>query len=203
MSTMELHHERRRYFRIPDRVALQARELQPNELADHLDAPANANQLLGLAQSFALQRERLMPLRRRIDKQIPELAEYLDMLESHIYELSGFVQQLVHEQSTTGPEAPTHDVDLSAQGIRFQSPEPFGLEAAVQLDLTLFPERISLVIIGTVVDCGMNDDGTWNVALDFEFIGDREREILVKHVHTVQLAELQRNKSTKRAGATA
>ncbi len=203
MSMTDSMIERRRYFRVFDRVALAARELLPAEFAEQLETGHKPNDVTTIAQRFSAQRERLLPLRRRLEKQLPELSNYLDVLDNQLKELANLVQELLREQNPATPPAPTHEVDISAQGIRFHAPEPFGIEATVELTLTLYPEHITLIVLGTVVDCGMNDDGTWNVALDFEFIGDEEREILVKHVHTVQLATLQRNKFAQRETAVA
>ncbi len=186
--------ERRRYFRVADQVALEVRELQPQELAEQLEGSHTPELTACLPQRLIMQREQLLPWRQRIERQYPEVAEYLAVLEGQLANLTDLVYRLIQELAPPTPAEATHAVDLSAQGIRFRNNEPFGLQAAVELKLTLFPERLTLYILATVVDCNMQDDGNWDVALDFEFIGDDEREALIKHVNNVQMASLQQAK---------
>ncbi len=185
-----MQNERRRYFRIEDQVSLQTRLINPADLECELkDFWVDRHQFF-IRNEFNHNLNEHMADFRAIQAKMPELARYLGVLEGQIEHLT---RALIPEQAPTLNQ--DVQVSLSAQGISFTTDEVFKPVDVVELGLTLQPSHQELVIFARVVlvedteDTGL-DGGQYRVSLDFEFIHDVDREILVKHIHQKQISAL-------------
>ncbi|MCP4487916.1 MAG: hypothetical protein GY820_11445 [Gammaproteobacteria bacterium] len=186
-----MSNDRRRYFRIEDRVLMQTRLINPTELEQKLeDFWANRHQFF-IRNEFNHNLNEHIADFRAIQNKMPELARYLEVLQRQIDHLTSTV---LPEQSPTFKQ--DINVSLSAQGISFTTDEVFKPVDVVELSLKLQPSHQELVILARVVlvedinDIDFQDNSLHRISLDFEFIHDADREILVKHIHEKQIRAL-------------
>ena len=188
-----MSNDRRRFYRIEDRVYLQTRKVKPDELESKLEDFWSNQYQFAIRNEFNSRLDEHLADLHAIQNKMPELARYLGVLQEQIDRLT---EKVLPEQDTT----PGNDirVSLSAQGISFITDEDYRPVDVVELSLRLQPSRQELIIFARVVLVEDHDDsdtpdefGRYRVSMDFEHIHDADREILVKHVHNKQLRTLQ------------
>ena len=182
--------ERRRYYRIDDYVALKVVALSEAELADRLAQSERDDASTLLMNRLRLQRDKHLPNLRAAQQRYPEIASYLVLLEEQIELLA----RVVTNQQDDLPDSPTDPVNLSAQGIRFNHATPMEAGDAMELHIKLFPSLVRVVVQGHVVNCaaiGADEGGEeFSIAADFTHIREEDRELLVKHIHRLQIDTL-------------
>ncbi len=179
--------ERRRFYRIEDIVSMKT------EVVDESEAPERIKQFWQEQHQFSIRNDFNYKLEQHqadlkaIKTKMPELGRYLSILQEQLDILTDKI--LEDEDKFTDLE---HQVNLSAQGIAFVSPEAAQHGDILELHLKLNPGRQKIVIFARVVSCEPVEDptGHYNIALDFEHIHEADREIIVKHVHGKQLTAL-------------
>lgn len=178
--------ERRRYFRIDDNLALVVRRLNKTRFDEELIGFEERRESLCVSNSIEYEQEKLLPLRRSVEENFPEVAEYIAFLEKRIDALSLAI--MADDEKALEP---AQRVNISAQGIRFYSSGSFNTDDMVELQIRLKPSRKRLLIIGTVIWClndsNVSDDAHYAVAVDFSHINEADREVLVKHILKKQL----------------
>ncbi len=181
--------ERRRFFRIDDRVALSMCLLS----AEESDAKIKEFWRTALTGSrrnqYNSQIEHHSIDLFKIKKSMPEVSRYLIFLEEQVGYLSDKVD-------TDEREIPLMEVDvnLSAQGIAFDSRQRVPADSLVELEVKLLPSGYCLSSIARAVN--VDEDATESIeevrlSLDFENIREADREILVKHIHARQIEALR------------
>ncbi len=181
--------ERRRYFRIDDRIALSMCVLSTEEGAAKVTEFWNTAQSGSKRNQYNSQIEHHSIDLLKIKQSMPEVARYLTFLEQQVAYLSD-------ELDTDEREIQLMDVDvnLSAQGIAFDSRQKVPADALVALEVKLMPSGYCLSSIARAVN--VDEDATENaeevrLSLDFENIREADREILVKHIHARQIEALR------------
>ncbi|MFT5446359.1 MAG: hypothetical protein ACI9DC_001525 [Gammaproteobacteria bacterium] len=183
-----LERNRRESFRINDRVALCVRPLSESDYnqtrtylvtTQHKQRTLNSILAVGDSQSGLL---------RNIRDSDPAVASYLKSLEDR---LDALARLLVIEQNDT-PDVPTHDVNISGNGLRFGHPEALEAESHLALDMQLFPSRTCLSMLAVVVRSKelkrpAKNGGRFTIAVDFCDVHEADRELLIRHVHGLQL----------------
>lgn len=190
--------ERRRFYRIEDRVYLKAEAVDQADLAGKLeDFWSNPHQRL-MRSEFHNRLDESQADFRVIQRDMPELARCLGVLQAQIDRLT---EAGVADQAPT--QARDIRVNLSAQGISFMTDELFSPADIVELHLQLRPFGDELVILARVVLAEARErsdqpgiNGRYRVSMDFEHIHSDDRETLVKHIHRKQLAALNSARST-------
>ena len=183
---------RRGSFRMNDRVALTVHPMSENdfrkargEAREHRDRRRTLNSIITVGEN---QRGVL----RNIRESDPVVAAYLQSLEERLETLA----RLLGREGREVADTPTHDVNLSGNGISFQHDEPMQRGDRLSLELQLFPERTCLSLLGTVVRMTerrtARGGGRYQVAVDFTDIHDDDRELLIRHVHSLQLDYVRR-----------
>ncbi len=181
--------ERRRYYRIDDDVVLSVRRLNKERFDDELASFEERRESVCFMNTIELNSEQMLPLKRTLQNRYPEIAEYLDFLETRIDTLSRMISIGDEE-----PSEPTQRVNISAQGMQFFSEQELNPDDLVELTVTLKPSNKHLIIIGTVVwsieDANARAEEKYAIAVDFSYINDADREVLVKHIHKKQISGL-------------
>jgi hypothetical protein len=180
--------ERRRYYRVDDEILLAVEQIGKSEIDDRLEDYWSNEHAFSLRNNYNFEIEQHIADRHKINRKMPELGRYLDLLEKQIERLSdrlsGDENDLAMSQMS---------VNLSAQGLAYYADEAPDPDALVELTLKLLPSGFRLVIIARVVKIEGNqghDQGNHRVSLDFEHLHEADREILVKHVHGLQMETL-------------
>lgn len=178
--------ERRRCFRIDDRVGMDCRLLEGAELEAALEQFHSVTQRFGLLNRLRAERERHLPERRKLEAKFPAVAGYLALLEQQIDSLA----EVLGDEGPAVLNQPSVEVNLSAQGLSFLGDRDYPAEARVQVRLVLFPERSRVQALARVVAAGGARAGS-RVALEFTHLRPEDREAIAKHVHVAQLRRLQ------------
>ncbi|MBK1653683.1 PilZ domain-containing protein [Allochromatium vinosum] len=178
--------DRRRYFRIEDRVGLllvPVDAAQEAQLIESLEAPSSRAGLLNDLQAI---RDRHLPERRTLEYKFPTVAAYVKVIESQIETLA----QAIGDGEGFPSSADT-EVCLSAQGVGLHWPEAIDIDGRVELRLTLFPDRVHIHTLARVVRCDDEGDRGYRLALDFTHLREADREAIIRHVYRLQRLQLQ------------
>ncbi|MFT5172604.1 MAG: hypothetical protein ACI8W7_000769 [Gammaproteobacteria bacterium] len=179
---------RRESFRINDRIALSVCPLSEPEYRQTRAHLLDPQRKLRTLNSILVGGDSQRGMLRSIRDADPAIASYLQNLETR---LDALVRLLVLEQTKVADNA-THDVNISGDGLRFQHPQAFIEGSHVSLDMQLFPTRTCLSVLGVVVRSKelqrrAKDGGRFTIAVDFCDVHDDDRELLIQHIHGLQL----------------
>ncbi|MBN1377617.1 MAG: PilZ domain-containing protein [Gammaproteobacteria bacterium] len=186
--------DRRRYFRVDDELVLTVNRLDHDLFDEELARFEEKRKSIGYMNNIELEKENLFPLRQKLENLYPEIAEYIAHLEKRLDMLS----QTVMQDNNESYQAP-QKVNISAQGIRFYSDEIFAKDDMVELRLILQPSQKILLIIGCVVWCVEDPNAVGKeknvVAVDFTYINEADRDVLIKHIQPKQIKILSQNEA--------
>lgn len=183
---------RRKYLRIDDRVSLH---FQPLSESEAINTAANfeiRRMEFSLKNHLVHGREQHMPHMRIIEKRHPEIASYLKFLEKQIESLSS---QLIDKDHCLSVDD-RYEVNLSAEGIRFYMPEQFKSGDIAEIAIMVYPSQASMYALGKIirsekVEDESNSETLWRTAIHFTRLHEEDREMLIKHIHQLQLAEIR------------
>ncbi len=187
--------ERRRYFRVNDRVGLKITILDQAEDPRLQDQERMHDRKRAILNEIVLDKPKKRAALHAIKLQNPNVAAYLEQLQQKITTLA----ELMAAEHSDMIDSPTHAVNISASGVKFlhQSEIPKG--SRVQVKLRLFPSGLFLSINGHVIWSQEVDDPTniarHAIAVDFDPMEEANREMLVRHIHSVQLEKYRGDKS--------
>ncbi|MGH8612053.1 MAG: PilZ domain-containing protein [Gammaproteobacteria bacterium] len=151
---------------------------------------ASRYQTRNLITRLAYKSERYMTELRIIEERYPSVAAYLTLLERKIELLA---RHAVGETADL-PHAPTHEVNLSPDAMRFTHEAQLQKRARIEIELRLFPADVCLLLYARVLWCKQLGSAPrdWTVVAEFEHMDEAEREALAKHIHSLQLDRLRR-----------
>ncbi len=175
--------ERRRYYRIDDKVAFRLEPLARGDIDARIARFMTGDHAYSLRNDYNYAIEQHLGDRQRIEAKMPELARYLGVLEKQIERVT---ERLIGDDEDSMTR---QTVSISAQGIVVRTPQEVAPKQLVELALKLLPSGLRLVIIGRTVSVDRDEDG-YRVALDFEHIHESDRELLIKHIHGKQMESL-------------
>ncbi len=172
--------ERREYYRIEDRVALEIIPASQGQEADAAPLPPLFS-LLGELHQLDFEAQHLL---RQIAESNRTLANYLKVQNKRI-ELLGqaLAQDLLKDQGAPQP------VILSEGGISFASEQPKAEGEGLTLKLILLPQGLGLVLAARVIYCTPMDDGRYDIGTEFEALTDAQRQLLARHILQKQALE--------------
>ena len=184
--------ERRRYFRVEDHIILEYALLADGE-REHViktlrdDHPSRHL----IASSFASTSQQMQYVLRRIQEREPEIALYLQTLNE---KLDLLARQLAMESTELTDQTPRR-VDISASGACFEAAQPMEPGQLVDLKMLLFPSLDYIRSVGRVVRCAetteAQQESAFSIAVDFDYLRDDDRELLVQHVVKKQSSQLR------------
>ncbi len=177
--------ERRRYFRIDDKVGLLTTPIPTQDEARVMADFNEEKAPLCLINELRAVRDTHLPQRRSLEYKFPTVAAYVRMLESQIDMLALAIQNDDGFVAT-----PNTRVNLSAQGVSFDDSEPLEVGSLLEVRLTLFPDLIHIRTLARVVRCEA-DPSCKSTALDFTHLRDADREAIIRHVHLLQRLRLR------------
>lgn len=188
--------ERRRYYRADDAIGLEIKLVSDTRRAEIL-ANLEVERRKLVANAITVQREKHLPALQTIAMRYPEIAAYLAHLGRQVEMLAG----LFATTDAALPLEPTHQVSLSGQGIFCHIDQELSPGSLLELRLTLFPERVPILLYGTVVRCRRGLEAgaerPFGIAVDFTHIHEEDREILLKHIHSLQIRSLREHKKVR------
>lgn len=183
-----MNDERRRFYRIDDDLCLSCEQIDSAGVDRRLDDFWQNEHVYSLRNNYNFQIEQNIADFNKIEKQMPELARYLVVLQQQIDRITEKLIDDDYESSLSHRQC-----NVSAQGISFYAETAPAPKSLVELNLKLLPSGLRLVIIARVVLVETGCDhpqGTEKVSLDFEYVHEADREILIKHIHGKQMESL-------------
>lgn len=178
--------DRRRYFRIRDKVHLSVESIAPKEAkAAELAWREDVRERSLLSELDKLNRD-IQLLLTEIRHKLPTICKIIDLQNKKFDCLS---RSLALKESRVNDELLA--VDISAVGLRFDHPEEKRKGDLLLLTIVLAPSLISLSIIGEVQKCDKTETGTYAIAVDYQHIRQHDQEVIIKHVVNKQYETLQ------------
>ena len=183
--------ERRRSFRVTDKIALMLRFFPQEEVELAMQSFSSRRREHGMMNMFLRNRDKHLPVMTAIQSHDPDVAAYLRYLESKIDTIAGMMQI----QELDLPSEPTHEVNLSATGLRFLHDQMLQVDEVIEMEMLLFPSYALIPALGKVVACeevAANDPlHRFSVAVDFILLDDDDQDLLIKHNVSRQMHDLQ------------
>jgi hypothetical protein len=186
--------ERRGFFRIADEVNLFYKKIdekqvhEPHHVSDHiLNSCSLSTALETVSQESAL-------LLHRLDKTLPEVADYLRLIDAKI----DLLAQAITMQGLQVKENDSRKVNISATGIAFGCEEALAEGDYLEIKILLTSCMRVIVTYGRVVHCQnslANDSGyPYFAGVNFIDMKEEDREMLIKYVVKEQLQQIRDKK---------
>lgn len=186
--------DRRGFFRIDDEVNLYYKKIDAKLVTEPHHISDNILHSCSLATAIEMVSQDSALMLRRLDKSMPEVADYLRLIEAKI----DLIVQSIMLQNLQFQENETRNVNISASGIAFNCEELLEAGNYLELKLLLTPSIAVIVTYGRVVYCKnstANDDRyPYFVGVDFIDMKDESKELLIKYVVKKQLQQIRDKK---------
>lgn len=176
--------ERRRYFRIEDTVSFTVSTIDPNDLQTQIDDFWDDQQAYAVRHQFNHQLEQHIADFNVIEKNMPELARYLTVLQTQIDSLTA---KVLPEQTDIPNDR--QKVSLSGQGMAYTTDQKLPIGDTVELYLKLLSTGQMIKIFAQVVEVESISE-QYRISLDFTHIYESDQELLVKRIHAQQLKDI-------------
>ncbi|MNJ22274.1 PilZ domain protein [compost metagenome] len=175
MSTLD-EEDRREYYRIEDRIAL---EISPLSGAEALgtDLLQDDSPLFNLLSELHLSEFESQHLLRQLSDKDRTLAAFLKAQNKRIDLLSAVVAQTLLGQ-LSAPQT----VVLSEGGIEFSQAEPVAAGARIAVKMVLMPQALGLLLRAKVTHCDRNADGLYEIGTEFVDTTDAQRQLLARYI---------------------
>lgn len=187
---MLMNDDRRRYFRVNDRIAMRFLRVRD----DCLSSPELM--LLSVAS-------RLESVERNLQKELnalkdiqPRLVAVLELLDR---KLNLVLESQDLHANARQPGLLLADVNLSASGIAFPADQVMDIGERLLLELVFYPEEDHLKVMAHAISCAPAESGYW-VRADFDNLSESEQELLVQHVLRCQTRELRARREARERG---
>lgn len=188
------HKERRRFFRIDDEINLYYKKVDENIInqSSHISDNVLANCSLAAALQMISQESRMMM--NRIERNSPDIADYLKLIDSKI----DLISQAVMMQGAEFKEKDARNANLSASGVAFDSEEALQVGDFLEIKMLLASCMAVIVAYGKVIYCREKQppDSRFMHVVGVNYINmkDQDRELLIKHVVKRQMQQIRESK---------
>jgi hypothetical protein len=175
MSTSD-EEERREYYRIEDRVALEINPLSRSGQAGE-DPAEDTSALFDLLSELHVSEFESQHLLRQLDERDRVLNSFLKALTKRI-DLLG--QVVAH--TALGELGEPQPVRLSEGGVEFISYQDFAPGELLSVKMVLMPQASGLLLRARVTHCDAAGDGRFVIGTEFVNLPDAQRQLLARHV---------------------
>lgn len=186
--------DRRRFFRIDDEVNLFYKKIDEKLVHEPHHVSDNILNSCSLSTALEMVSQESAALLHRLDKTLPDVAEYLRIIETKI-DLLG---QAIMMQGLQLKENDTRNVNISATGIAFNCEDELKQGDYLEIKLLLLSSMAVIVTYGKVIYCKhsqANDSRyPYFIGVDFINMKDEDREMLIKYVVKKQLQQIRDKK---------
>jgi c-di-GMP-binding flagellar brake protein YcgR len=184
--------DRRRYFRINDKVSLRYRVVQDIDIETEIKRTEHEqNNLAELKNAFNCIESKIMSKMSRLEEVSPLVAEILGLYDKKLSLIESMVLQKDDRDNSI---TETQHVNLSASGMSFESNTPINEDVNLRIEMVLFPEYQFIPIYARVIDCRKKMDDNlyrFNVAVDFIGISETDQEIIMQHILSKQAKSIK------------
>lgn len=194
--------DRRRYFRINDKVSLKYRVVQGMDIdAEIVRTKHEQNTLAEMKNAFNCIEAKIMSKMTHIEQATPLVAEVLGLFDKKLSMMESMILQKDDQENAV---TDTQNVNLSASGMSFESNTPINEDVNLKMELILFPEYQFIPLYARVVECKKKMDDSlyrFNIAVDFIGISESDQETIMQHVLNRQAATLKKERNEQQAVA--
>lgn len=188
--------DRRRYFRINDKISLKYRVVQGLDInTEIIRTEHEQNTLAELKNAFNCIEAKIISKMPRIEEVSPLVAEVLGLFDK---KLSLMESMILHKDDQENSITETQNVNLSASGMCFESNTPINEDVNLKMEIVLFPEYQFIPIYARVIDCKKKMDDNlyrFNISVDFIGISESDQEIIMQHVLSRQAASIKKERT--------
>lgn len=192
---MSATENRREGFRLDDKMKLHVKIASPEYLDSVLDNFESFRMRYCLKSHLRNQTEVRLPKLAKIRKRDPEIAEYLQHLETQIEQLAARLSNDSDmEYDENNLEA---SVNLSSTGLRFNSDQVYEVGQQLELGMVLSTSGTQLVAIAEVLRCvadeqkGSDGGSRYLVSTFYTHIHADDTEAIIRHMAKLQQMQLQ------------
>lgn len=190
--------DRRRYFRINDKVSLKYRVVQGIDVDTEIKRTEHEqNNLAEIKNAFNCIEAKIITKMGRIEEVSPLVAEVLSLYDK---KLSLIESMILHKEDEENSITETQQINLSASGMSFESNTPINEDVNLKMELILFPEYQFIPLYACVVDCKKKmDDNLYRFNISVEFVGicESDQETIMQHVLSRQTASIKKERSER------
>ncbi|MBJ9975318.1 PilZ domain-containing protein [Pseudomonas sp. S75] len=189
MTTLD-EEDRREYYRIEDRIALQ---ISPLSAAQALDSEVlqDDSPLFNLLSELHLSDFEAQHLLRQLSDKDRTLAAFLRAQNKRLDLLSA-----VLAQTLLGEIGEPQRVGLSEGGLEFVQAGQIAPGSRVKVKMVLMPRAHGLLLRGRITHCNPRPDGTFEIGAEFVDMTDAERQLLARYI--LQRQQQQRREQLER-----
>lgn len=175
MSTLD-EEDRREYYRIEDRIAL---EISPLTSAETLgtDLLQDASPLFNLLSELHLSEFESQHLLRQLSDSDRTLANFLKAQNRRIDLLSQVVAQTI-----LGKIGEPQPVVLSEGGIEFSQAQACAPGTLLSIKMALMPQALGMLLRARVTHCDATPEGGFEIGAQFEAPTDAQRQLLARYI---------------------
>ncbi|MCO7515042.1 PilZ domain-containing protein [Pseudomonas guariconensis] len=175
MTTLD-EEDRREYYRIEDRIALQISPLSAAEALE-TDLLQDASPLFNLLSELHLADFESQHLMRQLSEKDRTLAAFLRVQNKRL-DLLGAVLA----QTLLGEIGQAQRVILSEGGIEFAQAAQIAPGTRVAVKMVLMPRAHGLLLRGRVTHCDPRPQGDYEVGTEFVDMTDAQRQLLARYI---------------------
>lgn len=173
--------ERRRFYRVDDRVALRFMRLRDNNAVSAEIAQLSLDTRIEDVDAALVQAISALAV------QSPEGGRVAELLNS---KLALVLESQTSSSGNREATLVTRDINLSAGGLAFSTEQAVEVGDSLLLDLLFYPESRTIRALAKVVAAELQNDG-YRLRLDFERLTDNDREVLTGHIMRLQSRQLR------------
>jgi hypothetical protein len=188
---MNTENNRRKFFRIDDKVLLRFRKIDRDTI-ENLDVyQERFRESTILTAKFHQQQISMAPLLTKIRDQDTSIASYFSMLNDQVSLLATRLLTVSIFES----DEPLQSVSISAKGMRFHSDEEYLVGDLLEMIYVLFPGGKYIPVLANVV-AARRDDEIKKFAISVEYVcmHEDDEELVIRHNLYLQRAELQQKR---------
>lgn len=181
--------DRRRFFRLDDRLMLSIRRLAAEE-AGGGRGTRTADVMVEIDRRLKV----LIGAARVQAPAVAELAELLNRKLDHVVETLQLNEELAQRAAFR-----EHAVNISACGMALTTGEFYEPGERLALEILFPPGDSRLALLARAVKCAAKDSGGYDLKLDFAGIGSEEQEFLIQYIVRRQSQFLQQLREEREA----
>lgn len=181
--------DRRRYFRINDWVGLSYRPIDLEEIVTQQKEASNV-QVSAVDVLKSIDQELTAAL-NALWQSNPTVASAIGLLNKKMDIIA--VEADLDYAHIKGLQTESHEVNISACGMAFESKDRFDTGQLLELNVLLKPANTHVRLIGRVMDCEQSDESDTHpyfLRLDFDQMDAEVQEQLIQHIVRRQSSQL-------------
>ena len=182
MSTLD-EEERREYYRIEDRVALEIQRIPGSGTVDEY-AHHDTSTLFDLLSELHVAEFESQHLLRQLDDRDRTTNSFLRAMSKRIDLLGQVVAQTV-----LGKLGAPQKVIMSEGGLQFESAQPYPAGCLLSVKMVLMPQASGMMLHAKVTHCEALTLGTFEVGTEWTDLSDAQRQLLARHILQRQAAQ--------------